>query len=709
MTISFFFLSVLSVSAQSIKLLNNLSSLRERADWHFQKSQYAQAANLYLNAYKKDTTQFDLAVNIAESHYRINEYKQAEEWYRKGVKSDRIEPDIWMNYAQTLIINKKYEEAKVWLRLYNGHVSEDLRAVKKLATIDNIHAHFEDSSYVKISLLNINTKNVEFGPAYFKHGIVFLSDRHSSSINNAMEWNVEDYINIYYTEEREDGSMQSPTEFHSGLNSNFHEGPMVFFRDDQIIFTRTGVQNKKTKVSHLELYSASYHADRDDWIDVSPLPFNNENYSVGHPAITSDGNTLVFSSNKPGGFGGTDLYVSTRVDGQWTEAQNLGPIINSEGQEMFPYFVNSDEMVFASDGHGGLGDLDMFRINFSDSSNLTIENLGYPYNSSSADFGYVSNATGTSGYFTSNRLHGGLDDDIYKFVTKWSRVKGLVVDKEGNTPLEQIKVELIVDGEVKETKYSDSTGMVDFISFPKEDVILEARSDGFMPIARMLSLKGSDAGKTLHFELLMEKMPKPEKEEKPKDDYAKLMELYNKQKAMIQVNGSVFEYREIGNYQYLVNADEKILLSKDAPDTELPIEERAKNAVESNGMVMEESYFIKNIYFDLNSTKISDKAKIELDKVVRIMTVDQKIAFEIISYTDSRGRMSYNDELAFRRSQEVARYLLAHDITGSRLILENYGEQGLLNDCDDSRECDEIYHAVNRRSEFKLIMRKMYH
>lgn len=700
---------VFDLNAQNIKLLHNLSSLTTRADVLYEKSLYADAAVLYSKAYKKDTSNKVLAIKTGACYRLINEHHKAEQWYTKGIDQIQNEdPEIWMNYAQSLIINQKYEEAKKWLSLYRENVDEDKRAARKINALENFHFHFKDSSSVQVSPLNINTKHVEFSPSYYKNGIVFLSDQHASEINDVMNWGAEEYTNIYYTEEREDGSMKEPIEFHSGLRSDYHEGPLVFYDENKIIFTRTGVQNKKTNESHLELYEAIYDSESDQWMDISPLQFNNNDYSVGHPAISKDGSKLIFSSNKPGGYGGTDLYVSHRINGQWSKEENLGEIINTKGNEMFPYFINADEIVFSSNGHGGLGDLDLFRVNLSISAHEEIENLGYPYNSPNADFGYISDESNGSGYLTSNRAHGGLDDDIYRFVVKWSKIQGVIIEKSSNKAIEQVKLEMIASGEVKDVKYSDSTGTVEFITLPSEDVILMASKKGYLPSTTILSNEDFSVGKLSRFEMSMEKVPEPKQKKESKDSQTKLMELFHKEKAMVQVNGRIFEYREIGNYQYLVNADQQILLSKEPPNVDQPIADRAKKAIETKGLKMEGTYLIKNVYFDLNSTSISDSAKIELDKVVKIMTVDLEIAFEINSFTDSRGSMSYNDELAFKRSQGVARYLMAKDISGSRLIIESYGEQGLRNDCDDAKDCEDLYHAVNRRAEFKLVMRKLY-
>lgn len=684
--------------------MQNLSTSRERADYLYQKTSYKAASKLYIKAFKKDTTQGDIAIKIGESYRLINDYGNAEYWYAQGLNmSENQDPQNWMKYAQLLIINKKYDEAKEWLKKYNKAVDEDLRAHKNLTTLDNLHFHFEDSGSIQVRPLNINTEHMEFSPTYYKEGILFLSDQHTTDVKNAMNWSAEEYVNIYYTEEKEDGTMREPMVYDYGLGSNYHSGPLVFYGGNRMIFTRTGIPKKKNGASHLELFEAEYDSLKGRWTNVSPLPFNSKEYSVSHPAIQQGGDVLIFASNMPGGNGSTDLYRSTKLNGQWGVPENLGAEINSEGNEVFPYFITENELIFASDGHGGLGDLDLFRANLTMEANHNIENLGYPFSSPQADFGYVSNDMGTTGYFTSNRKNKGLDDDIYHFVINWEKVEITVVAKGTGEQLPEIKLELKVHEDIKDVRFTDSTGTAQFITLPNGNLTVEASKKGYLNASFQLSERELRAEIPVRMEL--EKIPAAKK--KPKDAYTILMDQFNAQKAMVQVNGRIFEYREIGNYQYLVNAEEQLLLSKDPPNTDQPLLERAKNAIESNGLQMEESYSIKNIYFDLNSATLSEAAIIELSKVVRIMTNDQKIAFEIVSFTDSRGEMAFNDELAFRRSQTIARYLIAKDISGSRLILDSYGEQGQLNDCNDNKQCAELYYAVNRRSEFKLVMRKL--
>ncbi|WP_421762639.1 OmpA family protein [Ekhidna sp.] len=694
------------IQGQSIKILNNLDPLEERGDRSYKNGSYEEAAIFYERAFKKDTSKLPLALKIAESYYHIDQYEFAEKWFRVGLKDNKdLTSQNMLDFAQVLMVNQKYEEAELWLKQYKSSEGSHLIASKKLSSIENIHKHFRDSASIEIEPLSINTKYAEFSPFYYGFGIVYLSDHHSNDVTNAMGWSAEEYTTVFYTEELESGRMKDPEVFHQGLNSEYHEGPLVFYDRNKIIFTRAGIPNKNNAESHLELYYAEYDSRKDQWINMKPLPFNDPNYSVGQPAISKDGKTLVFSSNMPIGYGGTDLYVSKFQDGEWSEPKNLGEFINSVGDDMFPFLINEKELIFSSDGHGGLGDLDLFRAPLNASSHDEVENLGYPFNSSYADFGFISDSLGRTGFFTSNRERGGFDDDIYRFTAKWSRVQCIVRAASGEI-LSNAKVNFIVGGMVRDSRFTDANGMTDFLALPGEEIKLQVIKEGYVSQNDVITSNELFAGMAMTSTITLEKEPiaRPERV----DPDVELQELYNRRKAMVQVNGRVYEYREVGNSRFIVNADEKILLSNTPADDGQSVEERAKQAVEEKGLDMQEMYSLKNIYFDLDSNELTEQGKEELDKVVKIMTVDQKIAFSINSYADSRGSMKYNDELAFKRSQKIARYLIENDVPGSRLILDSYGEQGILNHCEDATECEERFHAVNRRSELELVMRKLY-
>lgn len=697
-------LSFSFLGAQDIKLVRNLSSSEKRANVLFEESKYREAATLYERAYRKDSDRKDLAIKIGECYHHADDYSKAEGWYEKGLtKSSNVSVSVFRDYAQVLIANGKHLESKEWLSKYLDQVDQDRSAEKSLSSAENVHIHFEDTASVEVRFLKVNTNNAEFSPAYFGEGMIFLSDRHSTNVNNPIGWDAEEYTKIFYTQETEDGELEPPKELFSDFNSAFHEGPLVMFGDGEMIFTRVNATGKKDESAHLELYHAKYDSTKGKWSEVGPLPFNNKNYSVGHPAVSPDQSKLVFASNMPGGAGGTDLYLSEKEGGSWSKPKNLGAIINTPGEELFPFFLNNNELIFSSSGHGGLGDLDLFHTDLNPTSDNQIRNLGAPYNSSGADFGLVSTGRGTSGYFTSNRRNGGYDDDIYYFTLKWTKIQTNVLDWE-SAPIQGAEIRLLADGSVRDTQLTKTNGIASFVAFPGEKIKLEITNEGYYPQSAQLDVKNVKPGKSTEVAVTLEKIPV----RREKNPIEKAQEQYDAQTAMVQVNGRIFEYREIGEYRFLVNADEKILLAKEPVDEEMPLQQRVQEAVESKGLALESDFYLKNIYFDFDSSELSDSAKVELDKVVGIMLADRKVAFEINTFTDSRGSAVYNDELAFRRAQTISRYLLENDVDGSRLIIESYGENGLLNDCNDDQECEELFHGLNRRAEFKLVMRKLY-
>jgi hypothetical protein len=322
------------LGAQDMKLVRNLSSSEKRADVLYQESKFQEAAKLYIRAYKKDTNRKDLAIKIGECYYHADNYSEAEGWYEKGLTKDsKVPVSVFKDYAQVLIANGKHLESREWLSRYLDSVEQDKSAQKSLASMENRYLHFEDTAAVDIRFLKVNTDKAEFSPAYFGDGLIFLSNRHTTEVNNPMGWDKEEYTRIFYTEEMEDGELEPPKELFSGFNSSFHEGPLVMYGNDQMIFTRVSSSTQKGQTSHLELYQATFDSVKGKWTDIIPMPFNSQKYSVGHPAISPDQSKLVFSSNMPGGSGGTDLYLSTWDGKNWSKPTSLSAIINSPGSD----------------------------------------------------------------------------------------------------------------------------------------------------------------------------------------------------------------------------------------------------------------------------------------------------------------------------------------------------------------------------------------
>lgn len=263
----------------------------------------------------------------------------------------------------------------------------------------------------------INTPSLEFSPAFYLNGLVFVSSRYKNGpIDERLG---ETFFELFYSDIDPNGLPLKPQALSLEINSQFHEGPVTFNKKgDQIFFTRN---NQTSGVAHtdqkgkvgLKIYQA--HKGLYDWENVVELPFNSDNYSCMHPTLSPDGTKLFFSSNMPGGYGGRDLYMSEKKGNTWSKPINLGPDINTEKNEAFPFFHESGVLFFTSDGHSGYGGLDMFMIDLSSRIWGKVTNLGKPFNTPQDDLGLILNEAGTQGYFSSNRDGGYGKDDIYLF------------------------------------------------------------------------------------------------------------------------------------------------------------------------------------------------------------------------------------------------------------------------------------------------------
>jgi outer membrane protein OmpA-like peptidoglycan-associated protein len=272
----------------------------------------------------------------------------------------------------------------------------------------------------KVSIYNettINSKAYDFSPAFFGDTLVFLSSKHAGPRDPRTG---QSFFDFYYSPIGPNGSLRSPKPFSLNLNSAAHEGPASFdLSENKVYFTRNSSQSgvdlsADAGVVRMKIFEAT--SGLLDWEQVSPLSFNSDAYNCMHPALSEDGNFMVFSSNRPGGKGGYDLYVSRRMDGRWSTPMNLGGRINTTGNEFFPFFHQSGTLFFASNGYKGYGGIDLYMVQGKgDGSWAEAVNLGEPFNSEADDFGLIMDQEGKQGYFTSSREGGVGGDDIYSF------------------------------------------------------------------------------------------------------------------------------------------------------------------------------------------------------------------------------------------------------------------------------------------------------
>jgi len=361
--------------------------------------------------------------------YRLNHDTQnAERWYGQVVATGQAENEHLLYYAQALQSNGHASESRKYYQQFeDASGGEDGRGERSMNTLRN------GVDVADVTIRNeraANTGHLDFSPTYFKDGVVFVTTRRQKGLRHRLRdlWINDNFMSLAYADaDPETGVLSEASEFAPELNTKYHEGPLCFSADGtHVYFTRNTYNRRhrrdsKEGIMRLNLYESSL-SDEGVWSEPRELPFNTDDYEEAHPAISPDGRLLYFSSDRPGGFGGMDLYVSKFVNGTWGMPDNLGPAINTAGNEAFPVMHENGNLYFASNGLGGLGGMDIFSSDVravmgdGDVSVGVPKNIGKPFNSEKDDFGFIMNQDLTSGYLTSARGVGSNKDDIYSFV-----------------------------------------------------------------------------------------------------------------------------------------------------------------------------------------------------------------------------------------------------------------------------------------------------
>jgi outer membrane protein OmpA-like peptidoglycan-associated protein len=353
---------------------------------------------------------------LAESYHKIDQNIKSEEAYSKLMtQGTGIIPEDYYNYAMVLKMNGKYEESNQWMDKFVVLKPEDLRVKDYVANSSKLAKMQKDNGEFQIKHQSINTDALDFGTSYYKNKVVFASTRtHFKFFVRKYNWTKEPFWNMFIADV-DSNQLKNPEIFNRSMNGNLHDGPACFSNDGNFMaFTRNNYHVKsKGRVVELQIWFSSFKDGK--WSKPTPFIYNNTAYSVGHPCLTSDGNTMYFTSDMPGGYGGTDIYKTSRDEkGEWGIPVNLGDKINTEGDEMFPFLEDkSGTFFFSSNGRFGLGGLDIFISTLNGSEFSQPYNAGYPLNTQYDDYAAIVDGKMDRGYFSTNRIGGSGGDDIY--------------------------------------------------------------------------------------------------------------------------------------------------------------------------------------------------------------------------------------------------------------------------------------------------------
>ena len=423
-------------------VFNSLKSDVKRADRYFAEEHFQSALDLYLSAEKKNKKDSLLELKIGKTYYQLKQYENATIWYGKHLIHANHMPDNELyHYAEALRSSNKYEEAIRYYKLYQALQPDDTKVIEKIWRLKNIQFLMEDSILYTIKKIDLKTEGPEYAPTFYKDGLVFTANKNSiGGISKVDGLNNSPFKTLYFTSLTIDSlnpksgyQFSESQEFSNNLNSKFNVGSLTFYPgEDELIYSKNGKYNR-TMGSPLQLYKAKKIDS--SWKDSGIMSFNNSLYSISYPSLNKEGTTLYFVSDMPGGYGGKDLYVSYWADNKWSTPENLGGEINTEGEETSP-FIHNSTFYFASNGHGGFGGLDIYKIESINLSSREIKNLGYPANSSFDDFGIALNDDGTRGFISSNRDGGGFKYRLFEIevdlVSYPLTIKGHIKYKELN-------------------------------------------------------------------------------------------------------------------------------------------------------------------------------------------------------------------------------------------------------------------------------------
>lgn len=589
---------------------------------------------------KKNTAEEN--VTVGDAFQKSNRLVESIPFYKEALKQGTTNESANVHLAHGLKVEQKYDEAKAILTKYipkakDPHMKK--LAEKELHSIDNIDdLHGQNSYYRLKNLSDINTASAEYSPVYSNNFLYFTSNRDGGKIYKTTGTHFTDIYKVATQGANVNVATLSPLD---PIINHFdtNEGSIAVMPGGNSIIFAKGNNGKATGYSDVHLFFSRYRNGK--WSEPVPLSINDVDSWDSTPALSPDGKTLYFSSDRAGGFGGNDLY-SAKINrrGRWVDIKNLGSEINTPGNEMFPFVSTDGSLYFSSNGHHGLGHLDIFRA-VRQGGHVSIENLGKPMNSHQDDFGYFEFNL-TKGFITSNRKGGAGDDDIYTFVNNDPDLRvvnyfltgiTLTTDDAGEEiVLPNTKVTLTADnGEVIDEAFTGDDGQFNFRVYTEEDYDLIGEKTAYFTTRKDFTTVGETIDKSTLTEFITN-----------------------------------------------INFDTKILMD--------PI-------------VLEKAIALDNIYYDLNKAEIRTDAALVLDSLVLIMNDNPDIFIELGSHTDNRSDDNYNLDLSRRRAQSAVRYIITKGVEPARIVAKGYGEsQLLLQEAQNEEE-----HQRNRRTEFKVL------
>lgn len=441
------------------------------ADKKYDNYAYIDAIKTYEKVANKGYKSEDMFKKLGNSYYFNSNFEGASKWYGElFAMNTSVEPEYYYRYAQSLRAIGQTELANKMMDEFATKFKDDIRSKLYNENVNYLDQIKANSGRYDIENAGINSKYSDYGTFVHDNKIYFSSARDTGNFSKRKhKWTGEYFTNLYIA----DVDSSKVKKFKTNLNTKFHEASPVFTKDGKTVyFTRNNyVDGKKgkdeEKTTLIKIYKATLENGK--WTNITAVPFDSDNYSTAHPALSPDEKTLYFASDMPGTLGQSDLYkISINSDGSYGTPVNMGKTINTEGKETFPFVTDENEIYFSSDGRPGLGGLDVFAGKIEKDGTISdIQNVGADINSPKDDFAYVIDPVSRKGYFSSNKEGGQGSDDIYKFIENKAlrcvqELSGAITDAETAVILPGAKVSLYDNQTVLNTTIADDNGIYKF-------------------------------------------------------------------------------------------------------------------------------------------------------------------------------------------------------------------------------------------------------
>lgn len=749
-------LIILTLTSISSTILTAQQSRLRKAQYFMEALQYEKAIKIYEGIYHKQPSSKEALSGLSRAYQKAGQLDKAIAWYTEASTQSDLPPDFFYYYGQTLLQKGDCLNAQIHFDAFLLRKPYDDRR----STLEDICSYLEEISSLNNQSItlehpSINSIGSDLAPAFFNDQLVFGSVRQAEGTKRLS-------YDLYSTkpeiEEKLNGkpiSFGKVIPFSSDLNTALNEAIITFNPDcSEAYFTRNSQEkpeDERYPLRRLEILVALQNS-KGDWSTPKPLSINSPNYSTAHPALSPDGNRLFFTSDRPGGFGGKDIYVCERIGQVWGVPVNLGPSVNTEGDELYPFYHLEGHLYFASDGHIGLGGQDVFKVKeLNNNAWGKVINLGVPINSIKDDFGLILHEDGVYGFLTSNREGGAGGDDIYAFRPKRILLNLNLVDKNGDAVSSMVA---IMEKDTNHPLLTNENGELSMYLSPNECKYLSVVDDEFYPFAAEICAVDAQGNEKLEVNWIIQKKAIVD------DNFASAKGqsmlhgmVYDQLSENILANASIKLQSNDCDYSLELTTDKEgrfiytwekdccftVMVSKEGYftkpyDSDVCIKEKGalkdieiylapyKNdnqedlktdtAVSKNGFAFGSSVYKDNsaaisyrlnIYYDSGRASVRHEGIKELNRLKVLMKNNPGLLVEICSHTDANGAAAANWRLSQRRADAIVNYLIKRGIAGNRLIARGYGEEHLVNECIDGTDCSEKAHQMNRRTEFRVV------